>query len=123
MEIFLANRDGSDLRRLTDSPGYDAEASWSPNGEHILFCSLRSAYPTNRLSADQRKRFETDPSFFGEIYIMKADGSEQKRLTFTGGYDGGPFFSPDGTRIIWRRFDESGTTADVRSEEHTSELP
>jgi Tol biopolymer transport system component len=115
MEIFLANRDGSDLRRLTDSPGYDAEASWSPNGEHIVFCSLRSAYPTNALSADQRKRFETDPSFFGEIYIMNADGSDQRRLTFTGGYDGGPFFSPDGARIIWRRFDESGTTADVYS--------
>jgi len=113
MDIFSAKRDGSGLRRLTDSLGYDAEASYSPDGNQIVFCSLRSAYPTNNLPPDQRKRFETDPAYFGEIYIMNADGSNQKRLTFTGGYDGGPFFSPDGSRIIWRRFDESGTTADV----------
>src|SRR5439155_1012587 len=55
----------------------------------------------------------TDPSYFGEIHIMNADGTDQKRLTHTAGYDGGPFFSPDGRRIIWRRFDESGVTADL----------
>jgi Tol biopolymer transport system component len=115
MDIFVAKRDGSGLRRLTDANGYDAEASFSPDGKQIAFCSLRSAYPTNQLSAGQRKHFETDPAWFGEIYVMNADGSDQKRLTFTGGYDGGPFFSPDGKRIIWRRFDESGTTADVFS--------
>jgi len=113
MDIFSARRDGTHLRRLTDAPGYDAEASYSPDGKQIVFCSLRSAYPANRLSAEQQKRFETDPSYFGEIYIMNADGSGQKRLTYTGGYDGGPFFSPDGQRIIWRRFEENGAVADV----------
>ena len=44
---------------------------------------------------------------------MKADGSEQKQLTRVNGYDGGPFFSPDGKQIIWRRFDEQGLIADV----------
>jgi Tol biopolymer transport system component len=44
---------------------------------------------------------------------MRADGSEQRRLTTVPGYDGGPFFSPDGTRIIWRRFDEQGLIANV----------
>jgi hypothetical protein len=44
---------------------------------------------------------------------MNADGSGQRRLTKTPGYDGGPFFSPDGRRIIWRRFDEKGTVADI----------
>jgi hypothetical protein len=44
---------------------------------------------------------------------MRADGSGQQRLTTVNGYDGGPFFTPDGKRIVWRRFDESGLIADV----------
>jgi Tol biopolymer transport system component len=56
---------------------------------------------------------EENPSYFAEIYIMRADGSGQKRLTQVPGYDGGPFFTPDGARIIWRRFDEQGLIADV----------
>src|SRR5262245_32791061 len=60
MEIFSAYRDGSRLKRLTTSPGYDAEGSYSPDGRLIVFCSLRNAYPTNKLSADDRKRLETD---------------------------------------------------------------
>jgi Tol biopolymer transport system component len=44
---------------------------------------------------------------------MRADGSQQRRLTTVAGYDGGPFFTPDGSRIIWRRFDEQGLIADV----------
>ncbi|MBI3875301.1 MAG: M20/M25/M40 family metallo-hydrolase [Verrucomicrobia bacterium] len=113
MDIFAAKRDGTQIRQLTKSPGYDAEGSYSPDGKHIAFCSLRDAYPTNKLSEADLKRLETDPAYFGEIYIMNADGSGQKRLTFTPGYDGGPFFSPDGQRIIWRRFDTNGATADV----------
>ena len=113
MDIFSARRDGSHLRRLTAASGYDAEAAYSPDGRKIVFTSLRDAYPTNKLSAEDRKRLETDPAYFGEIYIMNTDGSDQRRLTHSPGYDGGPFFSPDGRRIIWRRFDEKGTTADV----------
>jgi Tol biopolymer transport system component len=113
MEIFAARRDGSNVRQLTRSRGYDAEGAYSPDGSKIVFCSIRDVYPTNRLSETERKRFETDPSWFGEIYIMNADGSDQTRLTQAPGYDGGPFFSPDGKRIVWRRFDESGAIADV----------
>src|SRR2546422_421616 len=53
MDIFTARRDGSRLRRLTDAAGYDAEGSYSPDGKKIVFCSLRSAYPTNKLSAEE----------------------------------------------------------------------
>ena len=113
MDIFSAHRDGSGLRQLTKSIGYDAEANYSPDGSKIVFCSLRAAYPLEKLSAEDRKRYETDPSYFGDIYIMDADGSNQRRLTSTPGYDGGPFFSPDGQRIIWRRFDKTGAIADV----------
>jgi Tol biopolymer transport system component len=113
MDIFIARRDGSNLRQLTTARGYDAEASFSPDGKLIVFCSLRDAYPTNKLSGAELKHFETDPSWFGEIYLINADGSNVRRLTHTPGYDGGPFFSPDGKRILWRRFSEKGDTADV----------
>jgi Tol biopolymer transport system component len=113
MDIFIARRDGSKARQLTRSPGYDAEGSFSPDGKLIAFCSLRSAYPTNKLSATELKQLETDPSWFGEIYMMNADGSKVRRLTHTPGYDGGPFFSPDGKRMVWRRFTETGEMSDV----------
>ena len=115
MDIFTSNRDGSNLKRLTDAPGYDAEAAYSPDGSKIVFTSVRHAYPTNKLSAAGRKHFETDPAYFAEIYTMNADGSGQKRLTTQPGYDGGPFFTPDGQRILWRRFDTNGMIADVFS--------
>jgi Tol biopolymer transport system component len=112
MDIFVAKRDGTGLRQLTNAKGYDAEGSFSPDGKLIVFCSLRDAYE-RELSADEKKRLETDPAYFGEIYLMNADGSEQRRLTRTPGYDGGPFFSPDGQRIVWRRFEENGAIADI----------
>ncbi|MEP9410202.1 MAG: M28 family peptidase [Candidatus Brocadia sp.] len=112
-DIFSAKRDGGALKRLTDAHGYDAEGAYSPDGSKIVFCSLRDAYPIENLSPDDQKRLKTNPGYFGEIYIMNADGSEQKRLTNWPGYDGGPFFSPDGEKIIWRHFNEDGMLADI----------
>src|SRR6185295_6279370 len=107
MDIFVAKRDGSNVHKLTDAKGYDAEGSYSPDGKLVVFCSLRDAFE-RELSTEEKKRLETDPAYFGEIYLMNADGSGQRRLTHSPGYDGGPFFSPDGQRIIWRRFEENG---------------
>lgn len=103
------------IRRLTDAAGYDAEGAYSPDGSRIVFTSNRQAYPVENLSAEDKKLFEVDPAHFAEIYIMNADGSEQTRLTSTPGYDGGPFFTPDGKRIVWRRFDPAtgGMEADI----------
>ena len=113
MDIFSANRDGSNLMQLTDAHGYDAEGSYSPDGKYIVFCSLRDAYPKSELSPKDLKQLEVDPAYFGEIYLMNADGSNQKRLTDSPGYDGGPFFTPDGQHIVWRHFSEDGSTADI----------
>ena len=114
MEIYVRSTRSGALRRLTNKRGYDAEASYSPDGQWIVFSSTRDAYDRT-LSPAERKQLETDPSYFGEIYIMRADadGSGPRRLTNVTGYDGGPFFSPDGKRIIWRRFDEAGLIADI----------
>jgi Tol biopolymer transport system component len=112
MEIYAVSEKTREIDRLTKSRGYDAEASYSPDGQWIVFSSMRDAY-NRTLTAAEKKQLEVDPSFFGEIYVMRADGSGQRRLTTVNGYDGGPFFSPDGKRIVWRRFDEQGLIADV----------
>jgi Tol biopolymer transport system component len=112
MELYVSDAGSGELTRLTDVDGYDAEASFSPDGKWIVFASTRSAYD-RELSEEESERLEFDLSYFAEIYLMRADGSDTRRLTDTPGYDGGPFFSADGTRIVWRRFDIEGLIADI----------
>jgi len=111
-DIFEHDGVTGDYKNLTQTTGYDAEGSYSPDGEWIVFASNRRAYE-DKLTSDAAERLKRDPSFFMDIYLMKADGSEVKRLTQSPGYDGGPFFSPDGERIVWRRFSPDGATAEV----------
>ena len=111
-ELYAFSEKSGQFARLTNARGYDAEASYSPDGQWIVFSSNRDAY-SRTLSGTEQKQLEVDPSYFAEIYIMRADGTGTRRLTNAVGYDGGPFFFPDGSRIIWRRFDEQGLIADV----------
>jgi Tol biopolymer transport system component len=84
-DIFEGNPDGTGLKRLTSTKGYDAEGSYSPDGKQIVFCSNRSGKDNY------------------ELYIMDADGKNVRKLTNAPGcYNGGPFFSPDGKRVIFR---------------------
>ncbi len=89
-DIFTAKPDGSDLKRLTDSPDYDAEATLSTDGQWIVFTSLR----------------EGDI----DLYKMHPDGSGLTRLTHETGYDGGAYFSRDGKWICWRTHHPADST-------------
>jgi Tol biopolymer transport system component len=99
-------------RKVTDAEGYDAEGSYSPDGQWLCFASNRRAY-TGELSAEEKELFDVDQASAMDLYTMRVDGSELKRLTTTVGYDGGPFFSPDGAQICWRRFSKDGATAEI----------
>jgi len=98
-DLFMANADGTGLVRLTDDPGYDAEATVSPAGDRVVFTSTRDG--------------DLD------IYTMKLDGTDVRRLTDALGYDGGPFFSPDGTKIVYRAYHP---TSPEEVEDYTSLL-
>jgi len=81
IEIFVCDRDGSGVRRLTNSGGIDMNPAWSPSGQEIAFTSSRSGSP--------------------QLYVMDAEGSNLRRVTFEGEYNDGASWSPDGTRLAY----------------------
>ena len=109
VETDMAN---GGYKRLTNVRGYDAEGAYSPDGSKVVFASNRRAYE-GELSPEDAKRLERDPSYFMDIYVMDADGSNVRQLTNVPGYDGGPFWNADGSKITWRRFSEDGARAEV----------
>ena len=82
-DIFTARPDGTDLKQLTNTPGYDAETTIRKDGK-LVFTSMRDG--------------DLD------IYTMDADGKHVRRLTNELGYDGGPFWSYDGKQIVYRAY-------------------
>lgn len=83
MNIYEANPDGSDLTQLTHGPAYKAECAYCSDGSHIVFASNDSGHMN--------------------LYTMRSDGSDVQQITHTtSGYNGGPFFSPDDSNIIYR---------------------
>jgi TolB protein len=81
-DIFVTNKKGKILKQLTAEPGYDAEATVSPDGKSIVFTSTRSGDL--------------------ELYIMDIDGKNVRQITHGLGYDGGAFFSPDSKKLVFR---------------------
>ncbi len=81
-DIFVADLKGNIVKRLTDTVGYDAEATVSPDGKKIVFTSIRSGDL--------------------ELWTMDVDGSNLHQVTHDLGYDGGAFFSPDGKKLVFR---------------------
>lgn len=83
-DIYTATPHGKNIKPLAPAPGYDAEATVSPDGKKIIFTSMRDG--------------DLD------LYIMDKGGKNIKRLTTELGYDGGAFFSPDSKQIVYRSF-------------------
>ena len=81
-DIFVADLNGNIIKQLTDNPGYDAEATISPDGTKIVFTSTRSGDL--------------------ELWTMNTDGSNLQQVTNELGYDGGAFFSPDSKKLVFR---------------------
>jgi Tol biopolymer transport system component len=111
-DIYSYDLKSKKYTNLTNVLGYDAEGSYSPDGQKIVFASNRQAY-SEKLDSERQKRLEYDKQFFMEIYIANADGSNPVRLTYEDGYDGGPFFSADQKKICWRRFNVKGDIAEI----------
>jgi len=81
-DIFLSDLNGKIIRQLTNTPGYDAEGTLSPDGKTMVFTSVRDG--------------DLD------LYLMDLKSGKTKRVTDKLGYDGGAWFSPDGKKLIWR---------------------
>ncbi len=81
-DIYVADLKGKITKQLTNTEGYDAEATVSPDGKKIVFTSIRSGDL--------------------ELWIMNIDGSNQRQITNELGYDGGAFFSPDSKKLVFR---------------------
>ena len=81
-DIFLADINGNLVQQITNTPGYDAEATVSPKGDKIVFTSMR----TGDL----------------ELFTMNIDGTGLHQVTNELGYDGGAFFSSDGSKLVFR---------------------
>ncbi len=111
-DLIEWNRSTGQFTNLTRTLGYDAEGSYSPDGQWIAFASNREAYERS-LSEREKTLFSNDPAVALDLYVMRSDGTDVRKITDVFGYDGGPFFSPDGKRICWRRFTEDGATAEV----------
>ena len=101
LDIYTMNVDGSDVRRLTTTVGYDGGPWWSPDGTRIVY---RAWHPTDSAGLADYKalldRRMVRPSRM-ELFVMNADGSDQRQITSLGGANFGPSWTPDGQRIVF----------------------
>ena len=86
-EIYTIKPDGTGLKRLTHSPGNDAHMAWSPDGEHIVFASSRMGFKDEMTYTDA-------PQPYGEIFVMRFDGSDVQQLTDNQWEEGTPAWQP-----------------------------
>ena len=89
IEIYVMDADGSNQINITNNLANDEDPSWSPDGKRIVFAAQREGHVENKFGI-------TD-----EIYVMDADGGNQRRLTDNRNNDWDPVWSPDGKRIAF----------------------
>lgn len=90
-EIYSIAPDGSGLKRLTTAIGNDAHQGWSPDGEHIVFASSRMGFKDEGAYTDA-------PQPYGELFVMRADGTGVEQLTDNQWEEGAPAWRPRGKR-------------------------
>jgi len=88
-ELYTVRPDGTGLRRLTNSPGNDAHSIWSPDGEWIVFSSARMGFK------DEMALYDGVPQPYGEIFAMRAEGSDVRQLTDNKWEDASPGWMPE----------------------------
>jgi len=101
LDIYTMNADGTDVRRLTNTPGYDGGPFFSPDGQWIVY---RAHHPaTEEEIAREKTLLEQDLVAPNEmdLYLMRADGSDQRQITKLGGASFAPSFFPDSKRILF----------------------
>jgi TolB protein len=86
-EIFTIKPDGTGVKRLTRTPGNDAHMGWSPDGEHIVFASSRMGFKDEVI-------YTNAPQPYGELFVMRYDGSDVRQLTDNQWEDGTPAWQP-----------------------------
>jgi len=91
-DIFTMRPDGTNIRQLTTAPGNDGHSSWSPDGKSILWSSARYGFK------DEAAMYENGFQPFAQIFIMKADGSDQRALTRSRWEDAMPAIVPAGAQ-------------------------
>jgi TolB protein len=114
IDLWSVRLDGSDARQLTHENGYDGNAALSPDGSKIAFCASR---PTGDALTQYRTMLQQGlfvPDNL-EIYVMNADGSDQKQLTHLGGLYLAPAWTPDGKHLIFSsdHLDPTGKNFDL----------
>ena len=95
-DVYVADVDGGNRKRLTESAARESGAAWSPDGRLLAFISDRDK--------NGPCLWHDCVGFNSEIYVMRADGSHERRLTEHPGQDGLPEWSPDGTRLLFSAF-------------------
>ena len=87
-DIYSIRPDGTGVRRLTNARGNDSHPVWSPDGEWIAFTSSRGGF------RDEAPLHPFNPQPYGEICVMRADGSDVRVLTDNQFEDGTPTWIP-----------------------------
>ena len=100
-ELYKINVDGTGLVRLTTTKGYDGGAFFSPDGKRIVYRANHPEGPEELATYDEIIQEHLVRPTRLEIFVMNADGSDQRQITRNGKANFAPFFHPDGKRIIF----------------------